>query len=767
MTDIGFSSEPLDMKKVNRNFADKRTVLENEWMELLLNTTNKCNINSCLTCPHKYRKFGTHASKELIQRISPFLQNVDKIYLHGFGEPLANPDFIFFLRQAKYANPNIYTSVFTNGTLLKKCAHELIENGLDEVLISLDASNEELYREIRQVDFDKVLSGIKELRGLSSEIKIHITMVLTKKNVYDIFNFIELAKELRVDGVGLMNMYIFDDLPPEVKDLYLLDDENWKKVIVSIIKQAKKICQDYNLSFTYPPCFDERILAQKEKIFCNHPFGFFIQIDVDGGVLPCCGGYNGAPLGNVFDQSLEEIWNGRDYQELRKCIIENRIYDGCRNCELYKFKEVNEPQINENIFDALLICPTCGCSLEHRKIAENFSKNYSALDVKAEDEVVKKIGNWTITENYNALSKSLVMSNTTGDTLSYSFKGKLAAIYFLRHDWSGIAEIYLDGEFLESLDLFCEFYDYGFDYTVEAEEDGEHTIDIVVSGKKDPKSIDCQIWVDGFGTFRYKFDEIYICETCNTSYPVIDGVVDFTQPDDVMVKEYNAFFTAGGDDVYEFEKNPEITKIGHFLKLDVLDSLIHEDISDKTVVDVGCGSWGFACIFPKLQGCKTGIGLDISLTALRESRKKLSNYYYVASNQRVPLANNSTDIVFAGEVVEHVVDPVRLIEEVHQVLKPNGIFILTTPNADAFFYQLMGKRYAESSDHISLQNYKSLKSLLAGKFVIEQEKGVNLSIYPSIDRRIRNKILLKGWSRIFLNHPKYATGSILKCRKIG
>jgi 2-polyprenyl-3-methyl-5-hydroxy-6-metoxy-1,4-benzoquinol methylase/glutaredoxin-related protein len=405
-------------------------------------------------------------------------------------------------------------------------------------------------------------------------------------------------------------------------------------------------------------------------------------------VLPCCGGYNGAPLGNVFDQSLEEIWNGRDYQELRKCIIENRIYDGCRNCELYKFKEVNEPQINENIFDALLICPTCGCSLEHRKIAENFSKNYSALDVKAEDEVVKKIGNWTITENYNALSKSLVMSNTTGDTLSYSFKGKLAAIYFLRHDWSGIAEIYLDGEFLESLDLFCEFYDYGFDYTVEAEE--------------------------GFGTFRYKFDEIYICETCNTSYPVIDGVVDFTQPDDVMVKEYNAFFTAGGDDVYEFEKNPEITKIGHFLKLDVLDSLIHEDISDKTVVDVGCGSWGFACIFPKLQGCKTGIGLDISLTALRESRKKLSNYYYVASNQRVPLANNSTDIVFAGEVVEHVVDPVRLIDEVHQVLKPNGIFILTTPNAD-----------------------------------------------------IRNKILLKGWSRIFLNHPKYATGSILKCRKIG
>ena len=766
MSDNNFTMAPLDMKKVNRNFADKKTVLETECMELLLSTTDKCNINTCLTCPHKYRTFGTHASKELIQRISTFLKKVDKIYLHGFGEPLANPDFMFFLKQAKYANPKIYTSVFTNGTLLKKCAHELIENGLDEVLISLDASNEKLYREIRQVDFNKVLSGIKELRRLSSEIKIVITMVLTKKNVYDILNFIELAKELKVDGVGLMNMYIFDELPPDVRSLYLLGDENWKQVTISIIKQAKNICQEYNLSFTYPLCFDEDILSRKEEVFCNHPFGFFIQIGVDGGVLPCCGGYNGRPLGNVYKQSLEEIWNGREYQELRKCILQNKIYDGCQNCEMYKFN-VNEPQIDKTIVDDLLICPTCGCCLEHKKIIPEFSKNHAELDVKAEDKLVKKIGNWTTTENPNALSKSLVMSNTTGDKLSYSFKGKLAVIYFLRHDWSGIAEIYLNGKFLESLDLFCDLYKYGFEYMVEAEDDGEHTVDIVVTGEKNPKSIDCQTWVDGFGSLPHKYDEIFFCETCKTRFPVIDGVVDFTRHDDEMVKEYNAFLKAGRDDAYEFDRNPEITKVGHFLKVDVLDSLIQEDISDKTVMDVGCGPWGFACIFPKLQGCKIGIGMDISLSALGESRRKLGNHYYVASNQRVPLANNSADIVFAGEVLEHVADPISFVDDIHRILKPNGIFILTTPNFDAFFYKLIGKKYADGNDHISLQNYKSLKGLLAGKFEIEVEKGVNLSISPSMDRRIKNKALLTGWSRIFLNHPRYATGIIIKSRKIG
>jgi len=37
-----------------------------------------------------------------------------------------------------------------------------------------------------------------------------------------------------------------------------------------------------------------------------------------------------------------------------------------------------------------------------------------------------------------------------------------------------------------------------------------------------------------------------------------------------MAKEYNAFFNTGGDDTYEFGKNHEITKVGHFLKVDIL-----------------------------------------------------------------------------------------------------------------------------------------------------------------------------------------------------
>jgi MoaA/NifB/PqqE/SkfB family radical SAM enzyme len=337
----------MNMQNVNDNFAQKKVIIEPEWMEILLNTTTKCNINSCLTCPHKYRDYGSHMPRAIFERISPYLKNMHKIYLHGFGEPFANPDFMYFLKQAKHQNPNIFTSVFTNGTLLEKFADELVKNGLDEILISLDASNKDLYKEIRQADFEKVIAGIRKLRSLSPKIIIKITMVLNQKNIYDLFDFVELAKDVKANEVGLMNMYTgLEDLPEDVKKLSLLADKNWTKTAISIIKEAKKRCNDYNISISIPLCFvdlprneehSNPSSSGQQRIFCNHPFGFFMQIAVDGSILPCCGGYNGVPLGNALKQDLSEIWNGPLYQELRKCIIENRVFEGgCKTCEQYK-----------------------------------------------------------------------------------------------------------------------------------------------------------------------------------------------------------------------------------------------------------------------------------------------------------------------------------------------------------------------------------------------------------------------------------------------
>ncbi len=47
---------------------------------------------------------------------------------------------------------------------------------------------------------------------------------------------------------------------------------------------------------------------------------------------------------------------------------------------------------------------------------------------------------------------------------------------------------------------------------------------------------------------------------------------------------------------------------------------------------------------------------------------------------RTPLSDNSVDIVFATEIIEHLSNPIPIIEEAFRILKPGGIAVVTTPN---------------------------------------------------------------------------------------
>jgi 2-polyprenyl-3-methyl-5-hydroxy-6-metoxy-1,4-benzoquinol methylase len=90
-------------------------------------------------------------------------------------------------------------------------------------------------------------------------------------------------------------------------------------------------------------------------------------------------------------------------------------------------------------------------------------------------------------------------------------------------------------------------------------------------------------------------------------------------------------------------------------------------------------------------------------------------------NYGIDLPDASQDIILAGELVEHVVYPHDFVEEVYRVLKPNGIFIGSTPNAlryDKRIQFVFGKDPKEYSDYTHLQyfSYKSLKKLLTSTF---------------------------------------------------
>lgn len=91
------------------------------------------------------------------------------------------------------------------------------------------------------------------------------------------------------------------------------------------------------------------------------------------------------------------------------------------------------------------------------------------------------------------------------------------------------------------------------------------------------------------------------------------------------------------------------------------------------VLDVACGTgYGTAML--------RAVGVDVSLDALRYARRHPA-LYVAADAARLPF-DRTFDSVVSFETIEHVADPVRFVAECSRVLKPGGLFIVSTPNRE-------------------------------------------------------------------------------------
>ena len=69
-------------------------------------------------------------------------------------------------------------------------------------------------------------------------------------------------------------------------------------------------------------------------------------IFVTGHVIPCCSGneagnrdfQKATSLGNIYEHSFKDIWNGEKYKTLRKMIRENKVPTACRDCCAFNVK---------------------------------------------------------------------------------------------------------------------------------------------------------------------------------------------------------------------------------------------------------------------------------------------------------------------------------------------------------------------------------------------------------------------------------------------
>jgi 2-polyprenyl-3-methyl-5-hydroxy-6-metoxy-1,4-benzoquinol methylase len=104
------------------------------------------------------------------------------------------------------------------------------------------------------------------------------------------------------------------------------------------------------------------------------------------------------------------------------------------------------------------------------------------------------------------------------------------------------------------------------------------------------------------------------------------------------------------------------------------------------ILDVGCGSGLNASILA--QHGHTVVGVDLSPVAIAKFRAAGFEGHICDVTQGIPCPDESFDVVFASEVIEHVVDTEQFLGEIRRVLRPGGTLVLTTPNSAFWVYRL-------------------------------------------------------------------------------
>ncbi len=108
-----------------------------------------------------------------------------------------------------------------------------------------------------------------------------------------------------------------------------------------------------------------------------------------------------------------------------------------------------------------------------------------------------------------------------------------------------------------------------------------------------------------------------------------------------------------------------------------------------TLLDIGC-STGFFLRVARDKGwqCK---GVELSKDTARIAAERYHLEVYQGELEEQPFQENEFDVVTLWDVIEHLEDPLNTLKRVARILKPDGIILFRTPNADGLFPRLSFK----------------------------------------------------------------------------
>ena len=281
--------------------------------------TTSCNLR-CPECPSGLRAF-TRPTGMLEKDF--FTRTIDEIHkellyliFYFQGEPYLNPGFLDMVKYA--SDKGIYTATSTNAHYLNDAvAKRTVESGLDRLIISIDGTTQDVYKQYRVGgNIDKVIAGAKNIVKWKKTLKsktpfVFFQFLVVKPNEHQVEDIKRLAREVGVDEVRFKTAQIYE---------YETDPNN----LIPTIDKFSRYKKNADGSYTAKNKLANRCWKMQHANV----------ITWDGLVVPCCFDKDAMhQLGNLKNQSFKEVWHNDNYKQFRRELIKSRKnIDICANC---------------------------------------------------------------------------------------------------------------------------------------------------------------------------------------------------------------------------------------------------------------------------------------------------------------------------------------------------------------------------------------------------------------------------------------------------
>jgi len=289
---------------------------------LSIEPSSVCQLH-CPQCPCGKR--GGELRSDAFMSLSTFnkILHDAKGWVHTFqfyfqGEPLLNPHLSEMIRLAHEAH--IYTICSTNALALTPLlARQLVEAGLDRMVVSIDGLSENSYQTYRRGgSLNKALQGLVFLRQAKqqtgSRMHIELQCLRLKSNEHEWKMFRRSYRQMGADSLSL-------------KTAQFYDYEQGNALFPTDSRYSRYCRMDDGM---YRP--KNRMKSLKNKPCRRVSLGCVIT--VNGDVLPCCFDKTSRyRMGNILLTELDQIWKGSAFQTFRQQVTHNRMeYAMCGNC---------------------------------------------------------------------------------------------------------------------------------------------------------------------------------------------------------------------------------------------------------------------------------------------------------------------------------------------------------------------------------------------------------------------------------------------------